>query len=112
MTQRDKLQDLQNDTFEPGISDVIAKHHSPNVDAIISISNIRGRVRHESHQDDEDDVELRTTVERSEGGMNDAGALSTYNFHHLAQIHADRDELTLMRLGHLNPNFRCCFFFR
>ena len=28
--------------------------------------------------------------------MNDAGALSTYNFHHLAQIHADRDELTLM----------------
>ena len=28
---------------------VIAKHHSPNVDAIIAISNIRGRVRHESH---------------------------------------------------------------
>ena len=62
MTQRDKLQYLQNDTkiLAPGISDdrsfpipmtpmVIAKHHSPNVDAIIAISNIRGRVRHESH---------------------------------------------------------------
>ena len=50
MTQRDKLQYLQNDTkiFAPGISDD-RSFPIPMTPMVIAISNIRGRVRHESH---------------------------------------------------------------
>ena len=50
MTQRDKLQYLQNDTkrLAPGISDD-RSFPIPMTPMVIAISNIRGRVRHESH---------------------------------------------------------------